>query len=326
MLRKLSFGRAVAIIFIVFVCVTLTQTIADSFGTYPVDEETEIIRRGSFVYASEYLNSNETIIEEVYVNEGYFETSNVLLGSAYISTHSPSGELPYLGKERSAKITYTVKPGDVPSKIAALFGISTNTLLWANDLGSWDYIKPGQELVILPVSGISYTVKSGDTLQGIVDKYHGDFEETIEFNGLPADGELAVGQEIIIPNGEKPVYYYPTRTYATANTFPRPYSNQSHQFPWGQCTWYVAQRRYIPWSGHAKTWIYKAPRYGFATGSEPRPGAVIATREHPYYGHVAYVESVNGPYVTISEMHLGYGIKKVRTLHKDDWRIIGYIY
>jgi surface antigen len=88
----------------------------------------------------------------------------------------------------------------------------------------------------------------------------------------------------------------------------------------------VAQRRYIPWGGHAKTWIYKASQYGFATGTVPKPGAIMQTRENGYYGHVAYVETASHPYVTISEMHLGQGIRKVRTLHVNDWRIIGYIY
>jgi surface antigen len=88
----------------------------------------------------------------------------------------------------------------------------------------------------------------------------------------------------------------------------------------------VAQRRYIPWGGDARTWIYKAPQYGFATGNEPKLGAIMVTREGSYYGHVAYIEAVNDPYVTISEMSLGRGIKTIRTLQKDDWRIIGYIY
>jgi len=232
-----------------------------------------------------------------------------------------------LGQERTGVVSYEIQPGDIPSQIAAAFGISTNTLLWANNLSAWDYIKPGQKLDILPVSGIKHKVKKGETLDKIVKKYKGDVEKTIEFNGLPADGKLAVGQEIIIPDGKKPVYYYPqTRSYASSYSFPRPYSGKSRSFPWGQCTWYVAQRRWIPWSGNANTWLYKAQQYGFATGSVPKPGAIMQTRENGYYGHVAYVEAVNHPYVTISEMHLGRGIRKVRSLHVNDWRIIGYIY
>lgn len=306
----------------------MTKNIADGFGKYPIDEETEMIRKGSSVYASQYLNPEEVILEEVYTDGEFFENSNIIIqANAFLAMSSPAAIPSFLGEKRSGIVNYTVQPGDVPSQIASIFGISTNTLLWANSLSVWDYIKPGQKLAILPVSGIKYKVKKGEKLDTIVKKYKGELEKTIEFNGLPADGKLAVGQEIIIPDGQKPVYYYPrTSSYATYTNFPRPYATQSHRFPWGQCTWYVAQRRYIPWSGHAKTWIYKAPQYGFATGKTPKPGAIVQTRESGYYGHVAYVEAVNLPYITISEMHLGQGIRKVRTLSVNDWRIIGYIY
>lgn len=301
---------------------------AGSFGKYLIDEETEIIRKSSFIYASQYLNPEEVILEEAYTDGEFFENLNIVIqDNAFLAMSSPVAIPSFLGEERSGIVNYVVQPGDIPSQIAAAFGISTNTLLWANNLSAWDYIKPGQKLVILPVSGIKHKVKKGEKLDAIVKKYKADLEKTIEFNGLPADEKLAIGQEIIIPDGKKPVYYYPqTRSYATYTNFSRPYATQSHRFPWGQCTWYVAQLRYIPWSGHAKTWIYKAPYYGFATGSQPRPGAIMQTREGGYYGHVAYVESVNGPYITISEMSLGYGVRKIRTIPASSWIIVGYIY
>lgn len=317
-----------AVIFIVLVFILIAKNIAGSFGKYLIDNETEMIIKGSFIYASQYLNPEEVILEEAYTDGEFFENPNILVqANAFLATFSPTAIFSFLGEKRSGVVTYTVQPGDIPSQIASIFGISTNTLLWANNLSAWDYIKPGQKLVILPVSGIKYKVKKGEKLEAIVKQYKADLEKTIEFNGLPADAKLAVGQEIIIPDGKKPVYYYPqTPSYAAAYNFPRVSSACSHSFPWGQCTWYVAQRRCIPWSGNAKTWIYKAPQYGFATGGVPKPGAIMQTRESGYFGHVAYVESVNGSYVTISEMHLGYGIRKVRTLHVNDWRIIGYIY
>jgi surface antigen len=320
--------RAGAVIFIVLAFVLISKNMAGSFGKYLIDEETEIIRKSSFIYASQYLNPEEVILEEVYIDGEFFENLNIVIqDNAFLAMSSPAAILSYLGEERSGIVNYTVQSGDIPSQIAAAFGVSTNTLLWANNLSAWDYIKPGQKLVILPVSGIKHKVKKGEKLDAIVKKYKADLEKTIKFNGLPADEKLAIGQEIIIPDGQKPVYYYPqTRSYATYANFPRPYATQSHRFPWGQCTWYVAQRRYVPWSGHAKSWIYTAPYYGFSTGSTPKTGAIVQTRESGYYGHVAYVESVNGPYITISEMHLGRGIRKVRTLHVNDWRIIGYIY
>jgi murein DD-endopeptidase MepM/ murein hydrolase activator NlpD len=80
-----------------------------------------------------------------------------------------------------------------------MFDVSVNTIQWANDLSS-KTIRVGQELVILPVSGVYYTVKKGDTVASIAKKFKADSEEIANFNGI--DGALAVGSEIIIPDGE----------------------------------------------------------------------------------------------------------------------------
>jgi surface antigen len=328
LLLKKPYLRAGAVIFIVSAFMFFISAIAGGSENMSIEDESEATRKGSFIYAAQYLNPEEFIIEEAYADGELAENFNtVLQDGSIVAVCSPSTLSSALGEQRSGVIVYEVQSGDVISEIAAAFGISTYTLLWANNLSVWDYIKPGQKLTILPVSGILHIVKKGETLDKIVKNYKGDLEKTIIFNGLPASGNLAIGQQIIIPDGEK-AGSYQSRTYATStyNDFPRPYADESHKFPWGQCTWYVAQRRYIPWSGNAKTWIYKAAQYGFATGNEPKIGAIVQTRENSYYGHVAYVEGIDGEYITVSEMHLGRGIKKVRTLNKDDWRIIGYIY
>jgi murein DD-endopeptidase MepM/ murein hydrolase activator NlpD len=59
----------------------------------------------------------------------------------------------------------------------------------------------GQTLTILPVTGLRYTVKKGDTLASIAKKYSGDADEIASFNGIEA-ASLAAGDQIIIPNGE----------------------------------------------------------------------------------------------------------------------------
>jgi LysM repeat protein len=193
-------------------------------------------------------------------------------------------------------------------------------------LNYWSIIKPGQKLVILPTSGVLHEVKKGETLDKIVKKYKGDLEETIAYNGLPADASIEMGQKIVIPNGKKAIYYQPRVQYAyQPSQYIGLYGGKSHRFPWGQCTWYIAQKRYIPWGGHAKYWLGNALSYGFQTGTEPVIGAIVATRE-TWYGHVAYVEAVSGDYITISEMSLGRGKLNTRTLNKNDWRIKGYIY
>ena len=60
----------------------------------------------------------------------------------------------------------------------------------------------GETLIILPVSGVQYTAKKGDTIAGIAKKYKGDEEEIRSYNGFEDDEKLAVGQLVIIPDGE----------------------------------------------------------------------------------------------------------------------------
>lgn len=100
--------------------------------------------------------------------------------------------------------TYTVKSGDTLSTIADSFNVSVNTVRWANDLTTKSTIKVGQELVILPFSGIQYEVKKGDTLSGIVAKYHGDIKEIMDMNGLESEKDIQPGDKILIPGGQMP--------------------------------------------------------------------------------------------------------------------------
>lgn len=97
---------------------------------------------------------------------------------------------------------YTVKQGDTLAKIASDYGISLNTLLWANNLSGSSIIQPGQELKILPVDGVLYTVKKGDTLAAIAQKYKSEIEAIIEFNDLPATGEIRAGDVLLLPGAE----------------------------------------------------------------------------------------------------------------------------
>ena len=104
-------------------------------------------------------------------------------------------------------------------------------------------------------------------------------------------------------------------------------SNSVHNFPYGYCTYYVAQRRPIYWSGNAITWLSHAQIAGFPTGYTPSVGAIMVTSEGGYTGHVAYVEAINGEDITISEMNYnGWGVTSSRTISSSYGAIRGYIY
>lgn len=96
---------------------------------------------------------------------------------------------------------YEVKKGDTIATVAKLFGVSKNTIMWANDLKS-EKLTQGQVIVILPITGVRHTVKSGDTLASIAKKYKGDKDDISKYNGLSLDTKLAVGDVIIVPEGE----------------------------------------------------------------------------------------------------------------------------
>ena len=69
-------------------------------------------------------------------------------------------------------------------------------------------------------------------------------------------------------------------------------------FPWGQCTWYVASLREVPWGGNADEWFGNARAMGYSTSSTPKPGAIVVWgpgNGYSYYGHVAYVVAVVSP-------------------------------
>ncbi len=230
---------------------------------------------------------------------------------------------------REGIIEYTVQTGDTLTSIAAHFGISLNTLLWANDLTQKSTIKPGQKLLILPVSGVMHLVKKGDTVGSIAEKYKTDPEKVIGFNDLSGDGDIVVKEVLIIPDGKLPsvsIVQEAPPSLSTSNFY-----GKSHTYLWGQCTWWVAQKRTIPGWGNAKDWLNNAISSGFKVckGSNciPQVGAVISLSGNRYYGHVGYVEEVRGDKVVFSEMnYIGLGRMNYRTLRIGSSSIKGYIY
>lgn len=236
-------------------------------------------------------------------------------------------------------VKYVVRSGDTLGTIAYSFGISTSTLFWANkdNLKNSDYIKPGMELIVLPISGALHKVEEIDTIEKIAAKYKTDEELIIRFVGLPADGNLEskIGRNIIVPSGDLPAP--PSSVRETINQrsvasvskyrYVSATNQKGHRFPWGYCTWYVATKRHVPWGGHAKSWLANAAAYGYKVDKTPSKGAIVVTTEHRWYGHVAYVEAVNGNVMTISEMnYVGFGIRSVRTLSVNSRVIRGYVH
>ena len=128
--------------------------------------------------------------------------------AALVAPRNPIGI--YADVTHDEIVVYTVKKGDSPAGIAKRFGITLNTLLWANDISNAATIKIGDELVVLPVSGVQYKIKKGDTIQSIAKRFKPKDEadissvitDILQFNGFAVNEQLAEGTVIIIPDGE----------------------------------------------------------------------------------------------------------------------------
>lgn len=129
---------------------------------------------------------------------------NIISDNALLPTTSSMGVLGATsGDSFSDEISvYVVRKGDSLAQIAQMFEVSTNTILWANDMKKGDAIKEGDILLILPVSGVKHIVEKGQTLKGISKKYEVDIAYIAGFNGIPEDAKLEVGDELIIPEAE----------------------------------------------------------------------------------------------------------------------------
>jgi murein DD-endopeptidase MepM/ murein hydrolase activator NlpD len=110
-------------------------------------------------------------------------------------------------KPRFEIIDYEVVKGDTLASIADKFGISVDTIKWANSLKTEKLI-PGQMLRIPPVTGIVHKVTPGDTIYSLAKKYKSDAQKIVNFPANDfADLEtfaLNIGQILFIPDGVMP--------------------------------------------------------------------------------------------------------------------------
>ncbi len=228
---------------------------------------------------------------------------------------------------------YVTKAGDTAQTVAHRFGVSADTIKWANNL-STDAISAGRNLIIPPTDGVIYTVKSGDTVASIAAKYGASAERIVSFNDLELTGAKA-GKTIVVPGGvlptnERPGYVAPSQG-ASYGAYDGGYStidaqmagaSAGNRYAYGNCTWYAYERRVqlgLPvgsfW-GNAATWAMYARAAGYRVDNTPSVGAIAQWNAYQggsyYAGHVGIVESVNSDgSITISEMNYLYNFNRV---------------
>ena len=211
--------------------------------------------------------------------------------------------------------SYTAKAGESASSIAGQFGLSPETVKWANNL-STDAVEVGRQLVIPPIDGIVYTANAGDTVDSIASKYKADKDRIVAFNDLELTGVTA-GKKLVIPAGSLPEQERPGYVAPRTGGFGSGYSvinaqlaraSAGNGYAYGYCTWYAYERRVqlgLPvgsfW-GNASSWAAYARAAGYLVDNHPGVGAIMQNGGGA--GHVAIVESVNSDgSITISEMN-----------------------
>jgi murein DD-endopeptidase MepM/ murein hydrolase activator NlpD len=137
-------------------------------------------------------------------------------------------------RPRLEVITYTVQTGDSVFGIAEHFGISPQTIMWSNGRleDNPDLLGVGQELVILPTSGVYHIVEEGDTVEGIAQKYKVEVSAITDYevNGLKEPYEVTAGMALVVPGGEKP--YIPKFVHRYTGPIPEDASKGTGNFVW----------------------------------------------------------------------------------------------
>lgn len=95
------------------------------------------------------------------------------------------------------------------SHIAEMYGVSVNTILWANDITDPNLIQPGDSLLILPITGVRHIVKDKESLATIAKKYGAETDEQVQamvsdivaYNRLASASAIATGDTVVVPGG-----------------------------------------------------------------------------------------------------------------------------
>lgn len=129
----------------------------------------------------------------------------------------------------TTQVEYIITRGDTISAIASRFGVSTQTVLSANNLGWSTIIYPGQKITIpgtaapvaataapvvelAPVSQVtpvtetpapqttSYLIKSGDTVTSIAATFGISVQSILDANGLNRSSLIYAGRTLVVPS------------------------------------------------------------------------------------------------------------------------------
>ena len=98
-------------------------------------------------------------------------------------------------------VYYTVKRGDTLWGIARRTGSTVEKIVAANNIKNPDLIYAG-EVFLIPEktdAGVYYTVRAGDTLWGIAQRFGSSVSAVVEANGIKNPDLIYAGEVFLIP-------------------------------------------------------------------------------------------------------------------------------
>ena len=305
------------------ICVALFALIANLFFsktdlTIAVSSEGDIISAIDPVQEAQFIRDIDQYTYFISEDTDSFELAALLDRSdGYLS--KDLGDNSVSTQIAKKDFEYSIQQGETISGIANKFDIHVVSLVEANKLSVNDLenLKSGQNIII-PANDTS------DSMQWLTDlNSKKEAERQLALKQEQAkQAKLAAAKRAVVTRDSA------SRSSGSGSAKISTGSGSSNNgYPYGYCTYYVASRRSVPSQlGNAGQWIGNARRAGFATGGSPVPGAIMVTNES-WVGHVAYVESVNGDTITISEMNYkGWGVRSTRTIDVNNSAIKGFIY
>jgi len=227
-----------------------------------------------------------------------------------------------------------VAPGQTLGTLSAAYHVPTSAIQWGNQLTPYVVPPAGSTLLIPPGPGALVEVLPGETPTAFAARLHLDPAVILDYNSLSSNSPMLAGSYLQVPLTRAPEGALISSYFVDAqNGTPSvpPQTPLHDGFPYGQCTYYVATRRAVDWSGNAINWWRAAAGAKRPEGHVPIEGAIVVFNIG-WVGHVAYVEHVNldGTFM-ISEMNYhadggGWGRVDYRTISDLDSSIVGFIY
>jgi len=163
-----------------------------------------------------------------------------------------------VGYAAAQNVSYKVQSGDTFWLIAQKYGISTATLMKANNATSATILYPGNILTVpLPDQTATYTVVSGDTYWTISQKFGVSFAKLLQVNNATDKSWLNIGDKVIIPQASG------ASTTSAPTSTSKPYiTYKDYTVKAGDTVWSIANNYNIPMTDFmsannftASTWL-----------------------------------------------------------------------